>query len=213
MKILLTGFNRFGNYTYNPTEVLIEKISSINDEFYQRKIYTKILKTEYKESEREIIELIERIKPDKIILTGVSEADAKIKIELIAKNNCSCSIPDNKGFIPKKNRIELNGSNKYKSSIQLEVIKQKLTEYSIPFCLSNNAGDYICNFVYYRVLHHIKKNMLPIGCMFLHIPFFSDFDKNNIYSNGLPKDNIYKALDIIINALLKESTTYNKEPR
>ena len=201
MKILITGFNRFGDYIYNPTESLLEEIDAIKDTFSQHSIYTKVLKTEYRESEREIIELLDRIKPDKVILTGVSETDAKIKIEQIAKNNCNSTIPDNIGFIPRKSKIELNGSQIYESTFQFEEIRQRFVEHSIPFSLSNDAGNYLCNFIYYKVLHHIKRNDLPIDCVFLHIPFFSDYGKNNLYSNTLPKDIVLKAIVIIMNEL------------
>ncbi len=35
---------------------------------------------------------------------------------------------------------------------------------------STDAGNYVCNYLYYRLLHHIAVHRLPTHCVFIHVP-------------------------------------------
>lgn len=85
-----------------------------------------------------------------------------------------------------KQDVELNSRNKvpklillgcpirYKSSLPLERMYKTLKERNIPVALSDNAGRYVCNYVYYLAYHQLKilENNSRAG--FIHVPLMSE---------------------------------------
>jgi len=43
--------------------------------------------------------------------------------------------------------------------------------------VSDNAGNYVCNYLYYRLLAYVKKNCWPIHCLFVHVPLLTELNR------------------------------------
>ena len=68
-------------------------------------------------------------------------------------------------------------------------LQRSLEELDYKTNISNNAGNYLCNNIYYHCLKKIKDNDLKTKCIFLHIPTSeaeNDFDLS-IFSKDLLK--------------------------
>jgi len=78
-------------------------------------------------------------------------------------------------LVANKNSDSLRTNFPYK---KLEAI---LNTNKINFSISNNAGTYLCNNIYYEGLNYIKQNNLDTKMIFLHIPSINDsFDFNQL---------------------------------
>ena len=176
LKILLTGFNKFSNLEYNPTEFIVNKI---NQQQRQRRstlsISTKIFQTESLLTGKKIQKLILQTRPDAIICLGVSIGIKDIKLELLARN---AYLPSLKVKLKLKalKPIIPNGRPYYWSTLPIDGIVRSLKKNGFPVAISKDAGTYECNQVFYLaryVLESIGQDS-EIMCGFIHTPLMSE---------------------------------------
>lgn len=43
--------------------------------------------------------------------------------------------------------------------------------------ISHDAGDYVCNYLYYRLLAFVQKHRWPIQCLFVHVPLLTNSNR------------------------------------
>jgi len=43
--------------------------------------------------------------------------------------------------------------------------------------ISHDAGDYVCNALYYQLLAYTQKHRLPIHCLFVHVPPLTRYNR------------------------------------
>ena len=72
--------------------------------------------------------------------------------------------PDNDGYCPSEEQIYPDAPLAYRTPINIKTIANQLQEQQLPVAISNSAGLYVCNRVYYEALH------LQQNALFVHIP-------------------------------------------
>lgn len=66
-------------------------------------------------------------------------------------------------------------SNVIKTNFNVEELTESLKSAGIPYCISENAGRYLCNHVYYSGLSCISEGSLNTRMIFIHVPSFRRF--------------------------------------
>jgi len=66
--------------------------------------------------------------------------------------------------------IEEFGQDAYFASLPLELLHECLSTAGIPCEISFSAGTYLCNQVFYTLMHHIRSDQPSILGGFLHFP-------------------------------------------
>ena len=117
-------------------------------------------------------EAIVQHQPELILLLGECPADDSIRLERFAMNMMDAKNPDNDGYTPSEETIYLKAPLAYHSSINIKTIVNHLQEKELPAVISNSAGLYVCNRVYYEALHLQRK------ALFVHIPKNFDISKS-----------------------------------
>jgi pyroglutamyl-peptidase len=204
-KILLTGFNAFHGIPINPSQVVVQEIgnrSRLNNGY---ELFFEILPTEFKKSGATIINLITEIKPDFIINVGVSKKEETITLERVALNLNDTTEPDNSGYCPKGISIIPNGQNAFFTNVPIIEILKKLKYKKIPVKISNHAGTFVCNHVYYLSFH--QSLVLGINPLigFVHIPLPKEYRAKNENSNSISYIEIVHSIIDIINLLGSKS--------
>jgi pyroglutamyl-peptidase len=46
--------------------------------------------------------------------------------------------------------------------------------------LSDDAGDYVCNYLYFRLLSYLQRHRLPIHGLFIHVPLLTEHNRELI---------------------------------
>ena len=64
MKIIITGFNAFGNIKINPSERVVQMVSGLSRSWGFSELKTEVLRTEFEYAGNRIEELIKNEKPD-----------------------------------------------------------------------------------------------------------------------------------------------------
>ena len=70
-------------------------------------------------------------------------------IERIAINIDDFRIKDNEGNQPIDEKIYSDGDNAYFSTLPIKSIQSEITKNGIPASISNTAGNFVCNHVFY----------------------------------------------------------------
>lgn len=171
-KLLLTAFEPFNGEAINPsleTALGIEKIKFPDAQL-------EILKLPVSRFEAVEIALrnLREKRPDAVIMLGEAGGRSKVTPERVAINVDDYRIPDNSGFQPTGEPIVEGGPVGYFSSLPIYKIVDQLTQANIPSAISNSAGTYLCNRLFYAVMNFIAQGNLETKAGFIHLPYLHE---------------------------------------
>ena len=170
MKIVVTGFGIFRDYTFNPSW---EAVSGLPDVWNEEKhtLYCEQIPVEYDFVLQKVPSKWKEIDPDFIVHVGVSHLADKLTLEKQAHNtgydkpDVSSKCPPDKCCVPEcpdTGRASCLDMEKLMASVNEDCSKQSL---GVEVCVSEDAGHYLCDFVYFKSLHAMKGKSL-----FVHVP-------------------------------------------
>jgi pyroglutamyl-peptidase len=171
-KILVSYFEPFGEEKENSSELAVKAYLKKYSEMNTGIVVVK-LPTTFEDSANKLIEKISSENPNILLMFGQAAGRKNISIERVAVNIIDARIPDNKGEQPIDKPVIPGGKNAYFSSLPVRKIKNALEERNIPVSISYSAGTYVCNYLFYSVMHHIETRELNIYAGFIHYPLSS----------------------------------------
>ena len=161
MCILITAFEPFGGAETNITQSVL---SLLPDSIADWAIEKVCLPVSFKRAPIVLQEAITTYSPDLVIMLGQCPTGENIRLERFAMNMMDSQKADNDGYCPSEQVIYSNAPLAYRTPINIKTIVQHLREEKLPVVVSNSAGLYVCNRVYYEALH------LQQNALFVHIP-------------------------------------------
>ena len=195
MKVLITGFDKFGGESINPSSLCVNSLPDVIDNIEIKKI---TLPTVVKDSSQVLEENIDSFSPNIVICVGQAGGRSKITPERIAINIDDARIPDNTGNSPIDEAIRKDGENAYFSTLPIKAIVDELNKNNIPSAISNTAGTFVCNHIMYEALYLSSKKYPNIKAGFIHIPYIEEQVKDKPNMPFMKKEEIIQALKIII---------------
>lgn len=170
-KILITGFEPFGGATVNPSaEIATSLHAQILD---GHKVVGAVLKCCFGESIRQLKRHLRLIEPSLVICLGQAGGRAEITPERIAINIDDARIPDNAGRQPVDSTIVKGGPAAYWSTLPIKAIVTALAARGTPAAVSQNAGTFVCNHVFYGLMHALHARPGVRGG-FMHVPYLPE---------------------------------------
>jgi len=157
-----------------------------NNEMKFRGEHSNILITSFKGKNNSSSLLLHKIRTsksfDKIELTN-SFKTSEIELTKKLKDNYKYVIA--LGQKPLVNEVYIELKAKKNNTIldtifPIKEIKKLFENDNIDYLISDNAGEYLCNNIYYEGLEYIKQNKLDTKMIFIHVPSINqdfDFDK------------------------------------
>src|SRR5262249_5857071 len=112
--------------------------------------------------------------PAIVIMLGEAGGRCRVTPERIAINVDDFRIPDNVGNQPKDESIIEGGPAPYFPTPPIRAIVDRINKPHIPAGVSNTAGTYLCNRVFYSVMHTISAEGLTARAGFIHVPYLHD---------------------------------------
>ena len=195
MKVLITGFDKFGGESINPSSLCVNSLPDVIDNIEIKKI---TLPTVFKDSSQVLEENIDSFSPNIVICVGQAGGRSKITPERIAINIDDARIPDNTGNSPIDEAIRKDGENAYFSTLPIKAIVDELNKNNIPSAISNTAGTFVCNHIMYESLYLASTKYPHIKAGFIHIPYIEEQVKDKPNMPFMKKEEIIQALKIII---------------
>ena len=165
-RILLTGFEPFHEYKINSSWSLVDSFKNTTSDFESIKL---LLPVEFKAVSNLVPEILKQYQPDIVLAFGQCTGDS-IRIERVALNIDDARSADNNGYTPIDELIHADGKNAYFSSLPIKAIQQAMAAKNIPAIISNSAGTYVCNHLFYELLYWCDKLSLPTKIGFVHLP-------------------------------------------
>ena len=167
MRVLVTAFEPFGGADSNITQSVL---SLLPDSIADWAIEKVCLPVSFKRAPIVLREAIATFSPDLVIMLGQCPSGENIRLERFAMNMMDSQKADNDGYCPSEQVIYSNAPLAYRTPINIKTIVHHLQEEKLPVVVSNSAGLYVCNRVYYEALH------LQQNALFVHIPKIFDIN-------------------------------------
>jgi len=186
--ILLTGFEPFGGSHINPS---IEACKPLHGKEYNGFKVVEI-PLRFHEVRTSLVKAIEEKKPSAVISTGQA-GSSMIRLERVAINVADARIAYNCGKQPVDEPIVEDGPVAYFSTLPLRKILAAIEEEKIPVSISNSAGTFGCNHIFYDLMHHIEEKKMGIPGGFIHVP--------SLPEQAMKKQGPSMSLDLITKAL------------
>ncbi|USR78771.1 pyroglutamyl-peptidase I [Arcanobacterium pinnipediorum] len=165
MRILITGFEPFGNDTENASWEAVSRLpEQISLADAQLVIERRLLPVEFGRGPAMLGQAIESIAPDAVICVGEAGGRCDITPEMRAQNSARASIADNSGHIATGEKLDC-GPHTLHSRLPNGHIVEALVAGGYPASLSDDAGQYVCNAVFRSSLTQFAG---PAG--FIHVP-------------------------------------------
>ena len=202
MKLLITGFDPFGNESINPAW---EAVNLLPSKIEGVEVIKLQIPTVFNDSIDMILEGVKEHKPDVVICVGQAGGRFDMTIERVAINLDDARIKDNRGNQPIDEPVYADGQDAYFTNLPIKAMVEEMKKVNIPASISNSAGTYVCNHVMYGVLYHINKFALVKKGGFIHVPFIPEqvLDKKNMPSMDLKS--IARALEASIKGLYENN--------
>lgn len=115
-------------------------------------------------------------------ITSVSQLKKKLK------NNYDLIVSFGQAPLnPNHIKIETQGtlSNTFTTNYDYTNLKKHLESLNFHVSISNNAGRYFCNNIYYHGLKYIYENNLSMKMIFIHIPKIDNKTKFDLLSENI----------------------------
>ena len=171
-KILITGFEPFDGASINPAWEAVKRLEGLHlDKGHI--VICQVPVTRYKAIDT-VIAAIELHQPDVVITVGQAGGRAAITPERIAINIDDYRIPDNEGNQPIDLPIVANGPDAYFSTLPIKAITRSLQDKGIPCQVSNTAGTFVCNHLFYGIQHYLQETEKDVKHGFIHIPLLPE---------------------------------------
>lgn len=201
-KLLLTAFEPFAGEKINPSLEAARQMSRV--EFSGAIIHTAELAVDRHQAVASALDLIHKDGPDIIIMLGEAGGRFRINPERVAINVDDFRIPDNAGNQPKDEPIVDGGPAAYFSTLPIRAIVERVVSAGIPAAISNTAGTYLCNRLFYSVMHAISTEGLPAIAGFMHLPYVHEQAINkNPDVPSLSRESIVEAVRLAIEVSIK----------
>lgn len=168
-RILVTGFSAFPGAPVNPTERLILELQARRPAFQKAgDVSFAILDVDYARLPVALSHLAMAGQPDIAIHFGLSAEAHGFTLERCARNIFG-SKPDNAGRAPTEARICV-GPDILASTLPLERLHEALVARGLPVSWSDDAGGYLCNYLFYLSRSGSIMEFAPEMSGFIHVP-------------------------------------------
>lgn len=202
MNILITGFEPFGKHQLNPSQRLVNEINIQTSD--RHNLQRLVLPVDHVTAPQLLLQHLHHFQPDGVLSFGLAAGRAKISLERIAVNLKNFHHPDNQGIKISNQVVIESGPAAYFSTLPLLNIFDALQDAGIPVELSLSAGSFLCNQVFYTLMHEIAKHQLPIRAGFIHLPALPEeaaFSQKSLPSMSF--NQMVRAGEIVIHVLNK----------
>lgn len=188
--LLITGFDAFGGAGINPSWEAVKLLPDTVADFTLHKLQ---IPTVFGLAPKKVMDKADEIHADVILCIGQAGGRDAVTPERIAVNIRDARIPDNGGNQPVGQFVDPQGPAAYFATVPVMEMADAIGRENIPATVSNSAGAFVCNDVFYSLLHHYAGTDVKVG--FIHVPYLPQQGQPS-----LPLEQIAAALAAAIHA-------------
>ena len=198
-KILVTGFDAFGDEKINPALVAVLQLPNVINNVF---IVKKEIPTVFDKSIEVLYSTLREEQPDAVICVGQAGGRSTISMERVAINQDDAQIPDNEGAQPIDRAVIVDGPAAYFSTLPIKAMVRDVKASKIPASISNSAGTFVCNHLMYGALHYAAQNQPTLKAGFIHIPYLPIQVINKPSMPSMSEADLVKGLTTLIQTVI-----------
>ena len=200
MSILLTGFDAFGGEAVNPSWLMLEAFNGTHIDGHA--VHARRLPTAFGHSLLALAQHIDDLQPDLVIAFGQAGGRSTVSLERVAINCDDARIADNAGNQPVDARIFSHAQNAYFSTLPIKATLLALQQAGIPADISNTAGTFVCNHLFYGLMH-LASERPGMKAGFVHIPYLPEQAVHHPGAPSMGQPQLQRAAETIIRCALQ----------
>lgn len=195
-KILVTGFDPFGGEPVNPAFEVLKFLEgkTLNGHL----VVTQEIPTVRFKSVETLKKAVTRVDPALIVAVGQAGGRFEITPERVAINVDDFRIPDNEGNQPTDEPIVAGAPAAYFTRLPVKAMVRAMKEAEIPASVSNTAGTFVCNHIFYGLMHLLAEEGGARRGGFIHIPYMTAQAARLGNQPGMAIETIAKGLEVAI---------------
>ncbi|MFE6744030.1 pyroglutamyl-peptidase I [Streptomyces tubercidicus] len=168
-RVLLTGFAPFDGESANPSWQAVRAAAAEPPAGIEMSAVE--LPCVYGASVAVLRAAIEEARPEIVVCVGQAGGRPDITVERLAVNVDDARIPDASGAEPVDEAIVPGGPAAYFSTLPIKACVAAVRAAGLPASVSNTAGTFVCNHVFYGLAHLLATELPGIRGGFVHVPY------------------------------------------
>lgn len=170
--VLLTGFEPFGGAAINPAWEAVRRMDGWSGDDFR--VVARMLPCVFGDAAAALCGFVDEVRPDIAIAVGQAGGRPEISVERIAINVDDARIPDNAGQQPVDLPIVAGGPAAYFTNLPIKAIVAAIRAQGVKAGVSQTAGTFVCNHVFYALMHHLRECGQAVKAGFIHVPFLPE---------------------------------------
>ena len=198
--VLLTGFDAFGGDTMNPSWLAVQELR--DEVIAGHTVIAAQLPTAFASSTAVLVHLLRTHRPALVICVGQAGGRSALSLERVAININDARIPDNEGAQPVDQPVLKTGPAAYFSTLPIKAMLHAIAQAGLAAEVSQTAGTFVCNHVFYALMHALKKQRgsSAVRGGFIHVPYLPSQG-----APSMPLIDIVRGLRVAVNCALNTS--------
>lgn len=193
--VLLTGFEPFGGEAVNPSWEAVRALDG--ESLSGHLVVVRSLPVEFGRSLDALREALANLQPRLVLCVGQAGGRAQLSLERVAINVDDARIPDNAGRQPIDVAVADDGPAAYFTGLPIKAMLAALRAAGFPAEVSQTAGTFVCNHVFYGLMHELRR-WPGVRGGFMHIPYAPGQAAHHPGAPSLPTDTVTAALRVAI---------------
>ncbi|WP_310718494.1 pyroglutamyl-peptidase I [Streptomyces lydicus] len=168
-RVLLTGFAPFDGESVNPSWQAVR--AAADEPPAGIEVSAVELPCVYGASVAVLRAAIEEARPEIVVCVGQAGGRPDITVERVAINVDDARIPDSSGAEPIDEPIVPGGPAAYFATLPVKACVAAVRAAGLPASVSNTAGTFVCNHVFYGLAHLLATELPGVRGGFVHVPY------------------------------------------
>jgi pyroglutamyl-peptidase len=152
---------------------LVERLTQLRrPAFHDVELLSHIFHVAYGNVDRELPELIARLRPQALLSFGLADRTAHVRVETRARNAVTTRFPDADRTHARKGSI-VDGADAMMFGPHTANLLRAARSTGIDARASRDAGSYLCNYLSWRAIEAVRNDSGPRLAAFIHIPLLA----------------------------------------
>ena len=199
-RILLTGFEPFGGEPVNPSWQVAQALDG--ELIGGARVQALQLPCAFGASLRALDAALTGLQPVLVLALGQAGGRCDFSLERVAINVDDARIADNQGAQPIDEPVCAGGPAAWFSTLPIKAIVAALHDAGLPASVSQSAGTFVCNHVFYGLMQRLE-SMPGVRGGFLHLPLLPEQAARAPGRASLPLATMVAGVRIALDAALR----------
>jgi pyroglutamyl-peptidase len=171
--VLLTGFDPFDREPVNPSWEAVRALDGW--QCGDALVHARQVPCVFGRAIETLAHAMDELQPQLVLCIGLAGGRSEITPERVAINIDDGRIADNAGRQPIDVPVVPGAPAAYFSTLPIKAMARDLRAGGVPASVSNTAGTFVCNHIFFGLMHRIATRPLP-GQRggFIHIPYLPE---------------------------------------